>query len=302
MNTSPRRIFILLFLLFFGVFLAHGAMAQSGSFVVKPAKVELSGAPGTTLDATITLKNDLGAPATFAISFEDVVGSENPDDPVTLLGVKRGPYPLRDLLRGPKTISLLSGEEKRIPVTISIPPDASPGGLYGSVIFTPVRQKGAGNVIPDSRIGVLFFLRVDGESREEGVLKDVSYEGGRVVFGMPEADTVFAILFENTGTVHLNPYGTLTVAPLVGESVQLPIDPWYVLPKSARNRTLALGNALSYGPNTFELTLHRGYKDETDVRSLRVWIFPSLNAIGITLAIMSVLLFFILRRGKNLHV
>jgi hypothetical protein len=301
MNFRHSIIFALI-TLFVGASAPVLVSAQSGTFVVRPAKVELSGAPGETVRASISLENQLGAPATFSVSFEDVVGSDDPNDPVTLLGGERGPYPLKDLLRGAKTVSLESGEEKRFPVSITIPADASPGGLYGSVIFTPQRTRGDGNVIPDSRIGVLLFLRVTGEVKEEGSLKDISYEGGRVVFGKPESTTQMRLLFENLGTVHLSPYGVITIAPLLGEVSEIDVDPWYVLPKSTRSRSLEVGQALSYGPNTLTLSLNRGYADASDLRSITVWVLPSLRTIGIVLAILIVILLAILRRGRSLHV
>jgi hypothetical protein len=276
--------------------------AQSGSFVVRPAKIELAGAPGETVQASIALENQLGVPATFAVSFEDVAGSENPDDAVTLLGGKRGPYPMRDLLRGTKNVSLVNGEEKRVPISITIPQDASPGGLYGSVIFTPVRQKGDGNVIPDSRIGVLVFLRITGVAKEEGRLKDFSYEGGRVIFGRPSTEAAVTMLFENTGTVHLSPYGVIAIDPLFSEITEVEVDPWYVLPKSVRRRALSVGEVLSYGPNAIALTLHAGFGEKTDKKTLSVWVFPSLRSLGITGAILAVLLLLVLRRGRHLHV
>jgi hypothetical protein len=300
--TRPFFTSLVAFSCLFGIALPSIVSAQSGSFVVRPAKVEVAGAPGETVETSITLTNQLGVPATFSVSFEDVAGSENPDDPAMLLGGKRGPYPLRDFLRGPKSISLIDGQEKRITISALIPADASPGGLYGSVIFTPVRQKGDGNVIPDSRIGVLVFLRVEGDAKEEGSLKDFGYEGGRFVFGTPDTKSVASILFENVGTVHLSPYGAITVSSLFGNSKEIPIDPWYVLPKSTRNRTLEIGDALSYGRNTLLLTLHSGYGDKTETRELSVWVFPSQRAIGITLAVLAVLLVLILRRGRRLHV
>lgn len=110
------------------------------------------------------------------------------------------------------------------------------------------------------------------------------------------------MLFENTGTVHLSPYGVITVTSLFGESREIAIDPWYVLPKSSRNRTLEVGNTLLYGQNTLSLTLHSGYGDKTDTRTLSVWVFPSERAIGLTLAVLAVLLTLILRRGRRLHV
>jgi hypothetical protein len=278
------------------------ASAQSGSFTVRPAKVELVGNPGETVETYITVENHLGSSATFSVSFEDIAGSENPDDAVTLLGTKRGPYPLRDLLRGPKSVSIPVGGEKRIPISVNIPSDASPGGLYGSVIFTPVRQKTDGNVLPDSRLGVLLFLRVAGTLEESGGVKDFSFEGGRFVFGKPEPRASATLLFENSGTVHLNPYGEIRIKPLWREERNIPIDPWYVLPKSTRSRNLEVGEFLSYGYQAITLTLHAGYDEHTDTRVLHVFIFPSLRTIGLLLAMFCVLLYALIRRGKTIHV
>jgi hypothetical protein len=300
MRAYRLSVFVVCSVLFF-LFSGY-ALAQSGSFTVRPAKVELTGAPGETVETFITLENGLDIPATFSVSFEDVAGSDDPDDAVTLLGAKRGPYPLRDLLRGPKTITLAVGGERRIPISVVIPPDASPGGLYGSAIFTPVRQKNDGNVIPDSRIGVLLFLRIDGRIEEKGEVTNFSFSQGRFVFGKPPSDAEVLLTFSNTGTVHLNPYGEISILPMIGKAQSIPIDPWYVLPKSVRNRSIPVGDMLGYGYQRVALTLHGGYEEHTDTRTLHVIILPSLRSIGIVLALLAVLLYFILRRGKHLHV
>ena len=281
------------------------SVAAEGSFMVRPAKVELSGKPGETLHAVITLGNQLGAPATFTVSYEDVAAGQNPEDSVTLLGEKRGPYPLRDLLRAPHTVSLVSGEEERVPVSVVIPADATPGGLYGSVIFTPVRTKGAGNVVPDSRIGVLFFVRVQGEAKESGKLSLFeTFNNQHVWFGRPSiTDPVHTqIVFENTGTVHLNPYGKMSIKAFGSDAVEVVVDPWYVLPGSTRMRENTLVQELSYGPNTIALELNRGYKDIVDDQTITIWVFPSAWVLVCGGGILLVLLWMVIRRVRKLHV
>jgi hypothetical protein len=110
------------------------------------------------------------------------------------------------------------------------------------------------------------------------------------------------MLFENTGTVHLSPYGVIAIDPLFSEITEVEVDPWYVLPKSVRRRALSVGEVLSYGPNAIALTLHAGFGEKTDKKTLSVWVFPSLRSLGITGAILAVLLLLVLRRGRHLHV
>jgi hypothetical protein len=254
-----------------------------GDFIVSPGRVELEARPGETAVRYLTITNRVSDNRTFELLVEDVAGTEDGSAAVRLLGEERGPYTLKDYISFPsRTFTLALGERARIPVFINIPADASPGGFYGSVLVTTVRDEGAdGPVGGDTgarspiiaRVGTLFFVTVPGEVERSGAARAFSliddywwYESGPVRFG---------IAYENTGSVHLAPYGELRVRNMFGEEVGfVEIDPWFVLPGSLRFREITWDRELLLGRYTATLALNRGYDDIVDEFELSFWVLP----------------------------
>lgn len=225
-----------------------------GDFVVGPGRTEIQVKPGETVTRLITLTNRISANRTFEFIVEDIAGGDDGAS-IKLLGESRGPYTLKDYISFPANrITLGLGERAQIPVTISIPPDAEPGGKYGSVLITTVQDDGTDGTegAPATRspiiarIGTLFFITVPGDIETAGETKSFSlvgapwwYEKGPIPFG---------IAFENTGSIHLNPYGELRITNMFGEEVgYMELDPWFVLPKSMRTREVSSGSGIFAG-------------------------------------------------------
>lgn len=250
-----------------------------GDFVVGPGRTEVELQPGETVVHEITVTNRISDDRTFQLTIEDVYGSDDPKKSVALSGNERGPYSIRDYISFPKdTFTLALGERARIPVTITIPPNAEPGGYYGSVLVSTVRTPGStDNTAPRSpiiaRVGSLFFLTVAGETTRSGETKEVTtiadnlwYETGPIELG---------ILFENTGSVHLNPYGELSITNMFGEEVGfVEIEPWFVLPASLRLREIAWDREFLLGRYTVTARINRGYDDVVDEVSTTFWVLP----------------------------
>ena len=150
-----------------------------GDFVLGPGKLEVTINPGETKVVDITVSNRMGTPRMFEVTAEDAVGSQDPTQTVVLLGEDRGPYSMKDYVSVPTARFTLGHNERvRVPVTISIPQDAEPGGRYGSLLVSTVSQEANTGVdagtSPQSaivaRIGSLFFITVPGETKKEGSL------------------------------------------------------------------------------------------------------------------------------------
>lgn len=266
---------------------AQESTIPSGTFSVQPAKVEFAVLPGESQTQNIQIANGTGLPLAVVVSYEDIAPKEQAtalEEPVTLLGVEGGKYPLRELLSTPRrSFRLLSGETASVPVTVTIPRLATPGGHYGSVVFTfkPIyssESSGPQNVAVESRLATLFFVRVAGEVKEEGELVKFGLFNEEKYLSQPGGDSPlhFQIAYANAGTVHLNPYGLLTVSPLLGGDVAVTIDPWVVLPGSTRMREVNVHDPLPPGFYTATLEQNRGYKDIIDVRTVTFWILPSI--------------------------
>ncbi|MDQ2933008.1 MAG: DUF916 domain-containing protein [bacterium] len=249
-------------------------------FVVGPGKVQLDMKPGETKTTLITLTNRLGSTKTFTIGTEDIRGSNDPAQTVVLLGSDRGPYSLKDYIKvASSTVVLNHSERVSIPVTISVPADAQPGGLYGSVILTTGTSASADS--PNTarnpiitRIGTLFFIRVAGDVKADGELTKFSLKNDSVLLGSTKSID-FRLLFENKGTVHLNPYGLLTVKNVFGATVgKIEVEPWFALPASLRLREVTWNPSFLFGRYVATAEINRGYNDVIDTQTISFWVIP----------------------------
>lgn len=252
---------------------------EVGDFVVGPGRTEVALQPGETVVQEITVTNRISDNRTFKLEVEDISGSDNPRESVQLAGSEYGPYSVRDYISFPNdTFTLALGERARIPVTITVPPNAEPGGYYGSVLVSTVRTPGSvSDSAPRSpiiaRVGSLFFITVPGETIREGETKEISpiadhwwYEKGPISLG---------VLYENTGSVHLNPYGEVSVTNMFGEEVGfVQLEPWFVLPKSLRLREITWDREFLLGRYTVTAKINRGYDDLIDEVSTTFWVLP----------------------------
>ena len=285
---------ILFFALFFGIFSLIHPMTVSayiiedlnfqneGDIVVGPGKTEVLLSPGDNYTKEILISNRSGEKKLFTIEVEDFRGSEDPGATVEFLGTEKGPYSLKDYVKPEIGEIILShGQRLRLPVSISIPQNAEPGGLYGAVMISASNlDEGGAKIEKDTvgtkmiiitRVASLFFVRVKGEVIEAGALKDFKinkdfYEKGPISFN---------ILSENSGNVHLSPYGVIEVKNILGAKVgEAQVDPWFTMPKSERTREIKWNASFLFGKYTAKISLNRGYKDIIDTASFSFWVIP----------------------------
>ncbi len=297
----------------FMIFVVSTVQAQtspSGAFIVRPAKAEVTILPGETKTTTFTLENNTQVPLHVDVSFEDVdaaVQTSPVDEPVTLDGASMSERSLRGSLSVAKTsFNLLAGHTVDVPVTLALPKTALPGGRYGAVVWTfqsavPPSVNDTANISVQSRIASVFYVRVQGETKEEGKLVAFGlFNNAKTVSEPTESSPIkFQVAYENTGTVHVNPYGRITVSGIFGKSTVLPIDPWAVLPGATRLREIDLFDAFWPGYYTAHLELNRGYKDIVDEVIVHFFILPSTKEIFIALGLL-LFVFIVLRKSLRL--
>lgn len=254
-----------------------------GDFVIGPAKAEVVVEPGTQKIVNVIVTNRMGDDRVFNLNIEDFTGSRNVDESIVLLGDERGPYSLKDYLSfAEKSFILKHGQRATIPVTVSIPADAEPGGRYGSVLVTTTSKPAEGEAEAGttmggatvvSRIGALFFVRIPGEVEEEGTLQSFAVAGDKKFF--LDGPVPFRLLYENNGSVYLNPYGEITIKNMLGETVgSLKVEPWFAMPDSLRLREVSWNRDFLLGRYTAEAKINRGYDDIIDEASVTFWVVP----------------------------
>lgn len=271
---------------------------NEGDIVIGPGKTEVWLAPGDNYNQEILVSNRSGEDKIFKMTVEDFQASTDPEGTVKFLGDEKGPYSLKDyVVPEISEIILHHGQRMRLPIAISIPEDAEPGGLYGAVMVSAENiDKGPGQVEQGTagakmkvitKVASLLFVRVKGEVFEQGALKNFTslngfYEKGPVTF---------RVLFENTGNVHVSPYGTIDIKNLLGNEVgSVEIDPWFVMPGSERTREVKWNSDFLFGKYTATLNLNRGYGDIVDTAVFSFWVIPwrlvGIGFIGLVLFII----------------
>lgn len=267
---------------------------QVGDFVVGPGRTEISVAPGETFIQEITITNRISDNRTFRLEVEDITGSKDGSSAVSLTGDVRGPYSIRDYISFPEDSFVLKlGERARVPVTVSVPADAEPGGYYGSVLVSTIQPSPDGESTSRSpiiaRVGSLFFLTVEGDIEREGKTLDISTVGNKWWYEKGPID--LGILYENTGSVHVNPYGEVSVTNIFGEEVGfVELEPWFVLPNSLRVREIKWDREFLLGRYTATAKINRGYDDIVDEVTVSFWVMPWKFVAGV-FAVLFVIIF-----------
>lgn len=267
-------------------------------FVLEPAKTEISVKPGDKVIKTLSIVNRTDSEKTFTIDVEDFKGSQDPNQVIVLLGSDKGPYSLKDFIKPEvKTFTLKSKQRATLNIVFSIPQDAEPGGLYGSVLVSSASAGASGEDLTDartvSRLGALYFIRVAGNVKEDAHLADFRMKDNKSVY--EKGPYNFEALFENNSSVHLTPSGTVTIKNIIGKKVaELDVTPFFSLPDSLRAAQISWDDSgFAFGRYTATINLNRGYKSSPDVvdsKTIVFWILPWKILVAIIIAILLVAL------------
>jgi len=254
-------------------------------FGLAPGKVELFLNPGETSSQAIYITDRIPGTTTFKVEVEDIKGSSDPTQPIVILQPgERGPYSGKDyIVPDVDEFTLQFGQRITIPVTVSIPETVQPGGYYSSVLVSN-EPSVLGTTTPGStaqsqtkiisRVGALYFIRVNGQANESGKLQDFSLDGPSKLF-YESGPFTFDITFNNNGNVNLIPYGTITIKSTLGKEIaQLPVDAYFALPSSLRYRQISWDQGFLFGRYTATIQLNRGYGGLSDQKTIAFWVIP----------------------------
>ena len=276
-------------------------VTAQNDFVVEPGKTEVFLNPGESVVKNISVVNRVNKTVRFKLSAEDFVGTDDPNQPLVLLGDTNSPYSLKDFIVPEiAEFSLEFGEKITIPVTVSVPTNAEPRGYYGALIISNDPDKLSAETTKEvegktrliSRIGSLFLLRINGEGREQGNIEGFKAIGPTKMF-YSQRPTGFEIAYKNTGNVHLVPYGTINIKNIFGQVIKtLPVDAYFALPNSTRYREVNWTPGFSLGRYTANLSLYKGYNNEYAESKFAFWVIPWKILIPVFLGIMLVIALF----------
>lgn len=284
----------LLVLVCASVFFVTGKVLASTGLTIQPTKVSHTLKPGESVTGVIHLTSASdGDPVQVEASVEDfipVAGAES----IQFVGRAPGVTTVRDWidLGGRQIFNLKQGEKVVIPYAITAPWNAEPGSHLGVAFFKATRPSSVGGtgLSIGARIGMLILITVPGSHLQKGRILDFTGPG---FIQRPPAS--FKIKFENTGTVHFEPKGTMTITNMFGQGVaEVPIEGQIVLPTGIKDIGVSWEvKGWLLGKYSAAAALFDGEGTMMTTSTVSFWVIPVWYILGALVSV--IILFFILR-------
>jgi hypothetical protein len=271
------------------------AYASTG-LSIQPVKIDQTINPGDTLDGTILLSNASDGPVDVAVSLQDFVPTAG-SDAIQFIGRTTGVTSVVDWIQvgGAQTFSLAIGQSINVPYTITAPKNAEPGSHLGVILFkaTPAGVQ-VGSLKVGTQVGTLVLIAIPGNHLEKGNILDFT-----VPAFQQSGPVAFDIKFQNTGTVHFEPKGSIIIRNMFGTKVaEVPVTGEVVLPTSVKDLKFSWdAGTFAIGRYTAAATIYDGDGNALTTKSVSFWIVPVWYILGFLLVL--VLIYLLLRYLKR---
>lgn len=206
---------------------------------VSPARYELSGDKGTVVYGEFTVVNQSNVDQVYGTSVENFTAQGETGIPLFTKEKKD----IAAWIQIDRTITVAKNEKKTVDFSIIIPENAEAGGHFGAVfLYSDPGESGESNVSIGTKVGMLVLLKVNGDIKLGGDIKDFSANSPtdtdiKQKAFFTELPINFTYRFTNSGNDRVNPYGVIDITNTFGmSSAKLSANPGQgnVLPQSTR--------------------------------------------------------------------
>jgi len=299
------------------LFLSFGAKASATTILSPLLSLEVD--PGKSQKGIVKIYNETNDSLSLVAAVESFNTANELGQPSYLPVDEKTSY-VDWFKLSQKEILLLPHQAVIVPFTVTVPKAAIPGGYYTAIFWQtqPNNTDLANKSSINSRVGTLVFLKVKGEVVEAGQLLDFSPTIKQSVFWQLPIN--FVTRFENSGTIHLQPSGQITVSGWF-KTISLPVNQasHYVLPKSIRRFETVWGRPqtsnliitfwhnlqdemtnLSFGPYQARLEVSAGERGTISVgQTISFWVIPYHSIIAFIVLIFAIIIFLKINRKAN---
>ncbi len=275
---------------------------------VTPVRTDITIAPGQTQVVNVTATNITVEPATFEVIINDfTASSDETGEPALILGNNQyAPnHSLKRFVKDIPNFTLQPGQQKVVPVTISVPANAAGGGYYGTVRFAPAGSVGKDKTVTlAGSVGSLILLRVTGN-----VVDQLSIASFDVRQGDSPKNLFFSnknitslVRFQNEGNIQEQPFGKILLKDrsnkILAEYEINDVQPrGNVLPDTIRKFSTKIDKVGNFGAYTLVGNFGYGSNGQLLSASTTFYVIPFVLIVGfLGLVLLLVFLIFGLPR------
>jgi hypothetical protein len=220
-HVSSGFLVILIFAMWCAGYLPTAMAQTDGAGVgITPAVIEEGAVPGTSQEHIVTVTNLSAEEKQYFVYVRDIVGVKQDNSPLYAdegaepTGFELSQWVSLDV----SEITIPSQGSVQVKVTITVPPEASPGSHFGALFVShePPRLRSTGAAVGYD-VANIISIRVAGDANEKAEIRQFSTD--RFVYG--STDIGFTLRIENLGNVLVRPVGPLEIRNMFGEQVAL---------------------------------------------------------------------------------
>ncbi len=291
---NKRQFFLPVYIFLAVVFIF--SFHKANALTITPIRFEISGNPGETVTKEMSLFNERDVTETFYVSYANFEAQGETGDP-SFVPAKDD---LGTWMEASQSVTVPSKEFVSVPIKITIPKNATPGGHFAAVFWGTIPPTATSNTVTiGAKTGLLVLLRVNGDVNENAGLVEFATKNKQKFFtSLPVS---FYYRFQNIGSDRIKPLGDIKMKDIFGITEKKisgnPVD-GNILPNSIRKfESVWEGKD---GPNTTEdqaggsffkkvryewrnfafghynakISLSYGTKNEVSTSSFSFWVFP----------------------------
>lgn len=256
----------------------------STGLIIQPVKVSYTIEPGQSVSGVISLKNASETAVNVEVKVEDFIPTAGAEG-IQFVGRTEGMTTVRDWITLGKEKSFIfqKGGSKSISYTIKAPLNAEPGSHFGVAFFKATKlAKAETQLKVGTQIGMLIFVTVPGNQLQKGKILDFS-----APCFVQKGPVDFTIKFENTGTVHFEPKGSIKITNIFNKEVgNIPVAGQAVLPTGVRDLTARWNTAgFLLGRYKAVLSITDGEGNVLTADSIAFYAFPVWYILGFLLTV-----------------
>jgi hypothetical protein len=249
-------------------FAATSTQASNDGMKVSPVRTDVIMSPGQSKTVTVTIQNVTKNDGSYTVITNDFQAKDETGAPSLLLnGSLNAQHGLKQYMSAPKTVAVAAGQQKEVPVTVTLPANIAGGGYYGAVRFAPATagQNGA-NVSLSGSVASLILVSVPGDVTDNLQIASFSASHGDSSgsFFTSNKDLSATVRFRNAGNVQEQPFGKILLKKgdktLSSYEINTSDPRGNVLPDSIRRFDVPLKGVGSFGK--YSLVGNFGYSSK----------------------------------------
>lgn len=219
MKFAKRTIFFFAFIFFTVVTpsSSHAEKVESTNdrLTVTPAKLELSGDPGTSVTQALKITNEDSQPTILAVSAQPfTISGDSGEVMLSQKDSNQSDNLYKWIMFDWQAMQLASKESKILTFRIDIPKEKAVGGHYASIIISSDRlDKQDSDPVGTSRVVSLVMLSISGN------INDSAKVDSFTVKPTLNKNYEFNLIVKNNGNNHIKPQGKIVISNLLGHKV-----------------------------------------------------------------------------------